>query len=100
MRNDWSPPLQFNKVEVVFEPWPPRWLKESKPGTLFISAGTIGTVGGLLRLTRDGLFITLSKEQAFCGALIEWPGRNAPIAGIVIDGSKIQVIDRVKKTVE
>lgn len=90
----WTSALQFAGVKLLpFEEWPQYWMKhDTKPGYILLQKGDYGTVGGLLRLTKEGVFLTVSKEQVFDSALIEWPGRNRSFTGIKITGDKIEII--------
>lgn len=90
MENVWSPPLQFNKItRINHGEWPKYWLRETQPGTLLLFKDD---AGGILRLTKEGMFISITKEQALSAALVVWPGRNSEYDGIKILGTKIEVI--------
>ncbi len=92
--NVWQPQLQFDTVKIFRHPeWPKYWLRDSKPGHIFVLPGTIGTVGGILRLTIDGIFVSVTADQLYSAATIKWPGRNPSIEGIQILGTKIKIVE-------
>lgn len=83
-----APQFQFSKVKRVRrEEWhdaePIR--TGAAPGTIFLLGGW-GQTGGLLRLTRQGFLLLLTREQVFCEAVIHWPisGAQMKIQGDVL----------------
>lgn len=92
MKPTWAPPIQFAKITRIYKPWPKNWLRDSKPGYLFLDDPLHEKDrGGILRLTREGLFVSVTREQAYRGALIPWPGANTRYKGIRISGSEYEV---------
>ncbi len=48
------------------------------PGTIYL-LGRWGETGGLIRLTRQGFLLLLTREQVFCAAPIFWPVSGVPM---------------------
>lgn len=90
----WSEYLQFDKIVLAMpDKWPDRWLSAGVPaGTVLLSHGTLGTVGGLLRLTREGTFITVTADEIFRESVIVWPGANPDFYGIRLKGVHVELV--------
>ena len=83
-----APQFQFAKVNRIGrEYWhdaePTR--TGAVPGTIYL-LGRWGQTGGLLRVTRQGFLLLLTREQVFCEATIYWPisGAQMKIQGDVL----------------
>lgn len=91
----WSAGLQFEKIRLVLvDEWPNRWLLDSVPGTIFLRPGPLGAAGGLLRLTKDGMFLSLTADQIFSEELILWPGANPNFRGIRLKGTRVELVSK------
>jgi hypothetical protein len=90
----WSELLQFDKIHLVFPgKWPDRWLSAGvPPGTILLQEGPLGQTGGLLRLTREGTFITVTSDEIFRESVIVWPGCNSDFFGIRLKGVNVELV--------
>jgi hypothetical protein len=52
--------------------------------------------GGILRLTREGLYVSVTREQAYRGEIIPWPGRDPQYAGIKVCGDVYEIVELKK----
>lgn len=94
MKPTWSPTIQFARITRIHPPWPKNWLRDSKPGHLFLYDQLLDKErGGLLRLTREGLFVSVTKEQAYRGEVISWPGRDPQYGGIRLCGDRYEIVE-------
>jgi hypothetical protein len=90
----WSELLQFDKIKLVTaDKWPERWLSSGvPPGTLLLRDGLLGETGGLLRLTREGTFVTVTSDEIFRESVIVWPGANPEFYGIRLKGVNVEIV--------
>jgi len=76
-----SPQFQFSSVLLKSrDSWSDADLidRSHPPGSVFL-LGDWGAAGGLLKLTRQGYLILLSREQLFLGASFRWPGTQTMV---------------------
>ena len=88
----WKPKLIFDRIITHRHPnWPNNFLKSPLPGTLLILPGTVGTVGGMLCLSKDGVWVSVDKDQVYNEKKITWPGHGKFPKYIQIVGDSIIV---------
>jgi hypothetical protein len=89
--------LEFDTVRYIqYGAWPSDWLSSTKPGDILLLAGKEwGQEVGMLRLTRNGTFVSVTNEQLYSGHLITWPDNRTPIAGIRLIGLSVRVVPKV-----
>ncbi len=76
-----APQIQFSSVvRVARSVWrdPEPVAPSAVPGTIFL-LGEWGETGGLLRMTRQGFLLLLTRGQVFLGETFWWPISGFPM---------------------
>lgn len=86
--------LDFRSVSrVELEAWSGKlYSREWAPGTIFL-LGPWGETGGLIKLTRSGHMLSVTRRQVFLGEPLIWPDQS-PIRGFQILGDDVKVMMR------
>lgn len=81
-----SSPVRF----VQKKDWPEMWIKTAAPGDLLLLSDSVGSCGGILRLTVQDTFVSLDADQVWHRKSVAWPLHEDRISSFRIFGSKIE----------
>lgn len=83
--------LQCDRIKrILYEEWPPDYLKKPKPGNIYVLPGVIGSAGGMLCINKNGEYLSLTADQIFRGAKIAWPDITASFY-LQIEGNELKI---------
>lgn len=85
--------IEFDEVRHISD-WPHDWINTTKPGDILLLPGHWGQQAGMLRLTRNGTFISVTADQVFGSELIAWPDNRTPILGIKLVGTSVNIVSK------
>lgn len=72
--------------------WPEQWIRSAAPGDLLLLSGVAGKCGGLLRLKKPAVYLTLSASQIWRGHVIHWPFTGDGVSFLRVRGNKLEFV--------
>lgn len=67
----------------------PGYLKKAQPGDVLLLGEIDDRTGGILRIKRASVFVTLDSGQVWAGKHVAWPREQDGIDGFTIQGNQV-----------
>ena len=82
---------EFKTVRLVpRSQWPPEYLNKAQPGDLYLLGEIDARSGGILRIRKRSVFISLTSNQVWAGKFVAWPRPLDGIKGFRIEGNRVE----------
>ena len=81
---------EFRTVRLIPRSmWPKDYLQKAQPGDLYLLDEADMRSGGIIRIKRASVFISLTSNQVWAGKFVEWPRPADGIKGFSIQGNRV-----------
>ena len=82
---------EFKTVRLIpRSQWPRDYLNKAQPGDIYLLGEIEERTGGVLRIRRASVSISLTSNQVWAGKFVRWPRPTDEIKGFRIEGNRVE----------